>query len=499
MALVLLLLIPTFAAAILLAGGRRCDGVAAPLAIGALLADLGVGLWLGQAGQTVDFQAPWIPSLGVSFHLTADGLSRVLAMLALGLGLLAAWLARTEIRERVAHYQGLLLLTVAAMLGVFLASDLFLFFLFFEAMLLPSVLLLAGWGRGESTRVAFRFFLFTQLGGLAMMVSIAALYFAAGSISGVYTLDYAALLQTPVAGPAAFWIMLGFVAAFAVKLPLAPFHGWQPATYAAAPASLAVLLAGVMAKTGAYGFVRYAIPLFPEPAREIAPWMMGLGVAAMLYGAVIAFGQDDLRRMLAYSSMSHLGLVVAGAYSMNGLGYHGAVVQMVAHGLSISGLFLIVHALEQRRRSTAFADLGGLWQGAPRLGAFGILFAMATLGLPGLGNFVGEILVLLGVYAAWPKLAILAVLAPVVGALYCLRLVQRVFLGPRHHEAIGDPGWGGLLPAALLAIALIGLGFYPGCVLREAEVPAAWQAAPAVQSASLSSEPISVPLEERAR
>ncbi len=346
-------------------------------------------------------------------------------------------------------------------------------------MLLPASALLIGWGRGDGKAAALRFFLFTQAGGFALMVAIAALLFAHGTQydnGGKYdnfTLDYARLLAEPVTGPAGFWIMLGFLAAFAVKLPLFPLHGWQPKTYAAAPASLAVLLAGAMAKMGAYGLLRYAIPLFPDAARQIAPWVMGLGIAGMLYGALIAYGAEDLRRLVAYSSMSHLGLLVAGAYSLQGIGYQGAVLQMAAHGLSVAGLFLLVLVLEEHAAGSDFALLGGLWQGAPRLGALALVFVMATLGLPGLANFAGEILLLFGLYAAWPALAAVAVLGPVVAALYSLRLARRVFLGPRAGAPIaGDlAGWR-LGAAALLAGGLLWLGFSPSGLLRSVPPPA---------------------------
>lgn len=476
MMLSMLFLLPAAAGLLLVLLGDRAARSAAGIALAALGADLllAASIFLGSGAKEV--AAPWIPSIGASYHLVADGLAAVLVALTLALGLLAAALAGREIRERPALYQGLLLFTVAALVAGFLAADLFLFFLCFEAMLLPSAALLVGWGRGDGKAAALRFFLFTQAGGLALMVAIVALLWEHGRQFQNYTLDYPRLLAEPITGPASFWIMLGFLLAFAVKLPLFPLHGWQPKTYRAAPASLAVLLAGAMAKMGAYGMLRFAIPLFPEAAREAAPWVMGLGIAGMLYGAVIAYGAEDLRRLVAYSSMSHLGLLVAGAYSLQGLGYQGAVLQMAAHGLSVAGLFLLVHLVEEHAADTDFARLGGLWQGAPRLGALALVFVMATLGLPGLANFVGEILLLLGVYAAWPALAAFAVLGPVVSALYSLRLARRIFLGPRPGGAIADLGGWRLAAAAALAAGLVWLGFAPNAILRGAPAPAGFAA-----------------------
>lgn len=487
MTLPILFLLPVLAGALLVLFGKRLSAsVATQVAAGTLAADLALALVVFWPDQPLDLRVSWIPSLGASFHLYADGLAKILVLLTLALGLLSASLAGREIDRRPGTYQGLLLMTAGAIVAGFLSADLFLFFLCFEAMLLPASALLIGWGRGDGRAAALRFFLYTQAGGLALMVAIVAVFFAHGAATGIYTFDYLVLLQNPLAGPSAFWIMLGFAAAFAIKLPLFPFHGWQPRTYQAAPASLAILLAGAMAKTGAFGLLRFAIPLFPEAARTIAPWMMGLGIAGMIYGALAAYGAADLRRLLAYSSMSHLGLLVAGAYSLRDLGYQGAALQMLAHGLSVAGLFLIAQLLEEHAGTSDFASLGGLWQGAPRLGALAICFAMATLGLPGSANFAGEILLLFGVYGAWPALAAVAVLAPVVSALYSLRLTQRVFLGPREGGGLARDiaGWR-LLAGSLLVGVLIWLGFQPNAVLRAVPAPAAWSGSPARAAATL--------------
>ena len=252
-----------------------------------------------------------------------------------------------------------------------------------------------------------------------------------------------------------------------------------------------------MAKTGAFGLLRFAIPLFPEAAARVAPYLMLLGVAGVIYGAVVAYGAQDLRRLLAYSSMSHLGLLVAGAYSLRPLGYQGAALQMVAHGLSVAGLFLLIFLLEEDIGATRFAGLGGLWQGAPRFGALALVFVMATLGLPGLANFVGELLLLLGIYSASPRLAAVAVLAPVLSALYSLRLLQQVFLGSREGRPAARElaGWR-LLAAAVLAALLIVFGLLPGSLLRRVPAPEAWQTAPGAVNAALSLPQLSLPQAE---
>jgi NADH-quinone oxidoreductase subunit M len=253
-----------------------------------------------------------------------------------------------------------------------------------------------------------------------------------------------------------------------VKLPLVPLHSWQPATYAAIPASGGIILSGVMAKVGAYGMLRFVLPLFPDAARTLAPWAMGLAVVSILYGALAAFAQTDLRRFIAYSSISHLGFVVLGIFSMNGLGQRGAVVLMVAHGCSVAGLFALAGVMERDGGGRDMRRLGGLWADSPRLGAFAMILMMATLGLPGLANFVGEFLVLLGAFRADPFTAVLAACGTVLSAAYALKFMRHVFFGGRAGDTgpVAELSGRHALAALIVALSLLGLGLFPGPLLR---------------------------------
>ena len=275
-------------------------------------------------------------------------------------------------------------------------------------MLVPMYFLIALWGRERRGRAAVKFFLFTQAGGLLMLVAILALYFFHHQSTGVFTFEYADLLNTPLSASAALWIMLGFFAAFATKLPLFPFHTWLPDACSEARIPVCVILASLLAKTAAYGMIRFLIPLFPGAAREFAPVAMTLGVVGILYGAVLAFGQTDLTRLVAYMSISHLGFIVLAVFSWNELALQGAVMTMICHGLSVGALFILVGALEGRIHTRDVGRMGGLWATAPRLSGAALFFALASMGLPGLGDFIGEFLILLGTYRVHPVFAIVA-------------------------------------------------------------------------------------------
>jgi NADH-quinone oxidoreductase subunit M len=326
--------------------------------------------------------------------------------------------------------------------------------------------LIAVWGHERRVYAAIKFFIFTQLSGLLMLIAILALYFAHHSATGVYTFQYDQLLGTALSPLAALWIMLGFFIAFAVKLPMFPLHPWLPDAHTEAPTAGSVILAGLLLKTGAYGMLRFVVPLFPDAAREFAPVAMALGVAGILYGAILAFGQTDLKRLVAYTSVSHLGFVLLGIFSWNSLALQGAVVTMICHGISTGALFVLVGALQERIHTRDMDRMGGLWTVVPRMSGAGLYFALASLGLPGLGDFVGEFLVLLGAWRAHPVLTILAAIGVLAATFYALRLVQRAFQGPNVNEwkprdLVPREGF----TIAVMAIALLWLGLYPRPVL----------------------------------
>ena len=468
---------PLLAAILAVPLGRRRDNAARVVALAAMAVELAlaVGAWihygrLGLGGRPGEWLAelnwPWVAALGIRFHLAMDGLSLLMILLTAFLGLASVIISWREITERVGHFHLHLMLVLAGVVGVFLAIDLFAFYFFWELMLIPMYFLIDLWGHEDRHRAAVKFFLFTQIGGLAMLLGILGLYFAHAAQTGVYTFDYAALGTTVLAPRAALLMMLGFFASFAVKLPAFGLHSWLPAAHTQAPTAGSVILAGLLLKTGAYGLLRFALPLFPEASRQIAPVAMVLGVAGILYGAVLAFAQTDLKRLVAYTSISHLGFVLLGIYSFDMLALQGSVMQMICHGLSTGALFIIAGLLQDRLHTRDLGRMSGLWAAAPKLGAAAMFFAMASLGLPGLGNFIGEFLVLLGAYKVNIALSAVATVGLVAATVYSLWIIQRAFHGSpgpalsledlRLHEA--------LVLLAMVAL-LLWLGLFPQTVL----------------------------------
>jgi NADH-quinone oxidoreductase subunit M len=409
---------------------------------------LAMGIWIAHFGLDASgagqswmpaINVPWIGSLGIQLHLAMDGFSLVLVLLTGFLGLMAVGTSWTEIRSRVGFFHFNLLWVLAGITGVFLAVDLFLFYFFWEMMLVPMYFLIAIWGHERRVYASLKFFIFTQLSGLLMLLAILGLYFIHGRATGLYTFDYPKLLGTPLSATAGRWLMLGFFVAFAVKLPVVPFHTWLPDAHTEAPTAGSVVLAGLLLKTGAYGIFRFVLPLFPQAVAEFQSAAMVLGVVGILYGAVLAFAQTDLKRLVAYSSVSHMGFVLMGLAAGNALALQGVVMQIVCHGLGTGALFMIVGALQERIHTRDLRRMGGLWAAMPRMGGWALFFALASLGLPGLGSFVAEFLVLLGVYQVAPGMAIWATLGFVTSAIYSLWIVQRAFHGEPHPGNV-DPG-----------------------------------------------------------
>ncbi len=414
------------------------------------------GAWMAELNYA------WIPELGIAFHLAADGLSLILVLLTLFLGIVAVASSWTEIQDRVGFFYFNLLWVLAGIAGVFLAMDLFVFYLFWEMMLVPMYFIIALWGHENRHYAAVKFFLFTQLSGLLMLLSILGLYFIHGRTAGVYTFDYQLLLGTPMKLPIQIFLMSGFFIAFAVKLPVVPFHNWLPDAHTEAPTAGSVVLAGLLLKTGAYGFLRFAVPLFPDAAFRFAPIALLLAVIGILYGAAMAFAQTDFKRLVAYSSVSHMGFVLLGIFLWSGFGLQGAVMQMVCHGIGTGALFMLAGAIQERTHTRDMERMGGLWAAAPRMGGAALFFALASLGLPGLGNFVGEFLVLLGAYSVNVAIAAVAAAGIVAAAVYSLWFVQRTFHGPNLREwIIPDLSGRETAAAAVMIAALVWLGLFP--------------------------------------
>jgi NADH-quinone oxidoreductase subunit M len=347
--------------------------------------------------------------------------------------------------------------------------DLFLFYVCWELMLVPMYFLIGVWGHEARIPAAIKFFLFTQASGLLMLVAILGLVSAHAAATGRLTFAYGDLLGTPLAAWPGRWLFLGFFAAFAVKLPAVPFHTWLPDAHAEAPTAGSVLLAALMLKTGAYGLLRFAVPLFPEAARWAAPAAMAIGVAGILYGAVLAFAQTDLKRLVAYTSVSHMGFVLLAIFAGTATALQGAVLEMICHAFSTGALFILAGALQERLHTRDLTRMGGLWAEAPRLGAATLFFAMASLGLPGLGNFAAEFLILLGTFRTSPAAAAAAAAGLVLAAVYALQLVQAVVHGPnRWGWRLADLTGRELSVVGALVVALLALGLAPQPVVEAA-------------------------------
>ena len=449
---------------------------------GSLVATDAPSIWLAE----IDWN--WVPRFGIHFHLGVDGLSLLLLALTFFLGVTSVLCSWTEIREHIGFFHLNLMWILAGIAGVFLALDLFLFYFAWELMLIPMYFLIAIWGHERRIYAAIKFLLFTQLSGLLMLIAILALYVMHHQATGVYTFQYGDLLGTPLTPVAERWIMLGFVLAFAVKLPVVPLHAWLPDAHAEAPTAGSVILAGLLLKTGAYGLLRFVMPLFPNAAQEFTPIALVLAVIGIVYGAVMAFAQTDLKRLVAYTSVSHLGFVLLGIFSWNSLALQGAVMTMICHGLSTGALFILVGALQERTHTRDMDRMGGLWTTVPRLSGAALFFALASLGLPGLGDFVGEFLVLLGAYQISVGITVVAAVGILTSTCYALRLVQRVFHGENTQRwQLPDLSPREGLIVAPMIVGLLWLGLYPQPVLntfapamhnlqREANLPAVvWQ------------------------
>jgi NADH-quinone oxidoreductase subunit M len=413
----------------------------------------------GDAGFQLEERVPWIPQWGVTYRLGVDGVSLLLVLLTafvMPLAVLASW----EQAVRPKGFFASLLVLETTLIGVFLALDLILFYVFFEVMLVPMYALIGIWGSENRRCAALKFFLYTIAGGLLMLVAILYLYFAAGGT----TFDYDAIRAQAVLGPMEQTLLfLAFFLAFAIKVPLFPLHTWLPDAHTEAPSAGSVLLAAVMLKIGGYGFLRFSLPLFPDATVQLAPVILGLGVAGVLYGALVAMMQRDVKRLVAYSSVSHLGFVVVGIFALSVAGAAGSVVQMVNHGLSTGALFLLVGFLYDRTHSRRIADYSGLARTMPVFGGLFLITALSSLALPGLNGFVGEFPILLGTYQTFPWAAVASAFGVILAALYLLWAYQRMFHGPVAGRAVDARDLTAREVAVMVPIValMIGIGLYP--------------------------------------
>ena len=476
--LTVLVLVPAAGALVLLAMPRSRTDLFKGVALTASMVSAVLAVWVlaeFDAGAAASFQFwdryEWITGWGVSWQVGVDGLSLLLVVMTALIFPLA--IVGVDAEHSPKPYYAWMLVLEAGCLGTFVALDLLMFFVFFEIVLVPMYFLIGGWGHGRRAYAAIKFFLFTMFGSALMLVAIVALAFLhASGRSGGVTFDLVTIAEGQLlATNTARWLFLAFALAFAVKVPLFPVHTWLPDAHTNAPTAGSVILAAVMLKLGTYGLVRFGLYLFPEASVYFAPLMVTLGVIGIIYGAIAAAMQRDLKRLVAYSSVAHLGFIVIGTFALNTEGLTGGVLQMVNHGVSTGALFLLVGMIYERRHTREISELGGLQKPAPRLAAVFMVVMLSSVGLPGLNGFVGELLVLLGAFNAHRWWAVVAAAGVVLAAVYLLWAYQRVFHGPATGANAETPDlrWREGLVMAPFLVAIVFMGVYPKPVIDRIE------------------------------
>ena len=430
------------------------------------LVSLPLWFWYDSEDASWQFveQADWIPSIGAQYFLAVDGFSTLLILLTTLMGVIAVLSSWTAITMRVKEYYIFLLALQTGMLGAFMALDFLLFFLFWEVMLVPMYFLIAIWGSDNRLYSAIKFFLFTLIGSVVMLLGILAVYFYHHDVTGVYTFDITRFHELNIPFNTQWWIFLAFFLGFAVKVPMFPFHTWLPDAHTDAPTAGSVILAAVLLKMGTYGFIRFSLPILPDATVAFVPWVVGLSIVGIVYGALVAMAQRDWKRLVAYSSVSHMGMVMLGMFALTPVGITGSIVQQLNHGISTGALFLIVGIVYERRHTRLIADYGGLSKVMPVYAAIFLIMTMSSIGLPTLNGFIGEVLILQGVFVVSWVWAAVAASGIVLGAAYMLWLYQRTMFGNitnPDNEKLSDLSVREFATFVPLLILAVWIGLYP--------------------------------------
>ena len=474
----LILLVPLVGAIILLFVDRRRDDtirwIANIVASLGFLVSLPLWFWYDSANPDWQFveRVPWIPSIGAEYFLGVDGFSSLLVLLTTLMGMIAILSSWTAITERVKEYYIFLLVLQTGMIGAFITLDFLLFFLFWEVMLVPMYFLIGIWGSDNRLYSAIKFFLYTLVGSVVMLLGILAVYFYQYSVTGVYTFDVTQFHELNMPLDLQWWVFLAFFLGFAVKVPMFPFHTWLPDAHTDAPTAGSVILAAVLLKMGTYGFIRFSLPILPDATVSFVPLIAGLSIVGIIYGALVALSQSDWKRLVAYSSVSHMGLVMLGMFALTPVGITGSIVQQINHGISTGALFLIVGIVYERRHTREISEYGGLSKTMPVYAAVFLIMTMSSIGLPTLNGFIGEILILQGIFVVSKWWAAVAATGIVLGAAYMLWLYQRTMFGtidnPKN-EGLADLNVRELATFVPLIILAVWIGLYPSPFLRRLE------------------------------
>jgi len=411
----------------------------------------------------------WIKRFGINYITGVDGITLLLVLLTTLVTIICVLASWNDIKVKFKWFMAMLLFTETCALGVFMSMDLFLFYIFWEAVLIPMVFIIGIWGGGRKLYSAIKFFIFTFVGSLFMLLGVLALYFYHGAATGVYTFDSTILFQNPVIPAVQFWIFIAFFLGFAVKVPLFPLHTWLPDAHTEAPTAGSIVLAAVLLKLGTYGFLRFSLPLLPNASMQFAPLLMIISIIAIIYGALVTIAQKDMKKVVAYSSVSHMGFVMLGIFALNIDGLRGGLLQMINHGVSTGALFLLVGMIYERTHTRNIGDYKGLMKTMPVFGAFFLITVLSSMGLPSTNGFVGELFVLIGAFQAHSLYAVFAVVGVLLGAVYLLWLFQRVFMGDFFYSGkheLKDLGFREIITGATLLILIFWIGLWPKVFIK---------------------------------